>query len=161
MSPINHNSLSKEPGKLSLTRVFDAPRELVWAAWTSPEKLRCWFVPEEKFKLVSVRADARLGGKYRIQILAPDGEYYTSVGVYREMKAPERLVFTWSFEKDGSGDDYGEVEPPEMLVTVEFKARGNQTELTLTHEKFASDQSRDNHAHGWSDLFDKLAAYLK
>ena len=58
------------------------------------------------------------------------------------------LVFTWQFEKDGSGDEYGEVEPPEMLVTVEFKALGKQTELTLTHENLASTESRDRHADG-------------
>jgi uncharacterized protein YndB with AHSA1/START domain len=75
------------------------------------------------------------------------------------VKPPERLVFTWEFEKDGSGDEFGEVEPPEMLVTVELKARGQQTELTLTHEKFASVESRDRHEDGWKRCLDSLGKF--
>jgi uncharacterized protein YndB with AHSA1/START domain len=104
--------------------------------------------------------DARVGGKYRLQVRRADGEFYTTVGTYREVKAPERLVFTWAFEKDGSGDEYGEVEPPEMLVTVEFKARGKQTELTLTHEKFASVESRDRHEQGWTRCLNELGKFV-
>src|SRR5437879_2218006 len=68
----------------------------------------------------------------------------------------ERLVFTWAWEKDGSEPDFGEVEPSEMLVTLEFRARGKQTELVLTQEKFASVESRDRHEQGWTGCFDKL-----
>jgi uncharacterized protein YndB with AHSA1/START domain len=88
-----------------------------------------------------------------------DGEFFTTVGTYREVKAPERLVFTWQFEKDGSGDEFGEVEPPEMLVTLEFRARGKQTELLLTHEKFASVESRDRHEDGWNRCLDSLGKF--
>jgi uncharacterized protein YndB with AHSA1/START domain len=103
--------------------------------------------------------DARVGGKYRLQVRKPDGEYFTSVGVYREVIVPERLVFTWQFEQDGSGTEYGEVEPPEMLVTVDFQARGKQTQLTLTHEKFASVESRDRHQEGWNRCLDSLGKF--
>jgi uncharacterized protein YndB with AHSA1/START domain len=69
-------------------------------------------------------------------------------------------VFTWQFEKDGSGDEFGEVEPPEMLVTLEFKARGKQTELILTHEKFASDESRGRHEEGWTRCLNELGKFV-
>ena len=148
--------------KLQLTRVFDAPRELVFKAWTDANQLKQWFGAAgcDGSSLQSVKVDARVGGKYRLQMRRADGEFFTTVGVYREVKPPERLVFTWQFEKDGSGDEYGEVEPPEMLVTLEFKARGKQTELILTHEKFASVESRDRHEQGWTRCLDSLAKFV-
>jgi len=148
--------------RLQLTRVFDAPRELVFKAWTEANQFQQWFGAAacEGSTLESVKVDARTGGKYRLQVRRPDGEYFTTVGIYREVKPPERLVFTWQFEKDGSGNEFGEVEPPEMLVTVEFKARGKQTELTLTHERFASAESRDRHEEGWTRCLASLGQFV-
>jgi len=148
--------------KLQLTRVFDAPRELVFQAWTDASQFRQWFGAAacEGSSLQSAKLDARPGGRYRFQVRRADGEYFTTVGVYREVKAPERLVFTWQFEKDGSGDEFGEVEEPEMLVTVEFKARGRQTEMTLTHERFASVESRDRHNDGWGRCLAELGKFV-
>ena len=147
--------------KLELSRVFDAPRELVFAAWTDAKQFHQWFGAAacDGGALQSVKVDARVGGKYRLQVRRADGEFYTTVGTYREVKAPERLVFTWAFEKDGSGEEFGEVEPPETLVTLEFKALGKQTELTLTHENFASTESRDRHQDGWNRCLDSLGKF--
>jgi uncharacterized protein YndB with AHSA1/START domain len=154
---INENNI-----KLQLTRVFDAPRELVFNAWTDANQFKQWFGAAacEESSLRSAKLDARTGGKYRLQVQKNDGEFFTTVGVYREVKPPERLVFTWQFEKDGSGDEFGEVEPPEMLVTVEFKARGKQTELILIHERFASAESRDGHEQGWTRCLDSLGKFV-
>jgi uncharacterized protein YndB with AHSA1/START domain len=148
--------------KLELSRVFDAPRELVFKAWTDANQFKQWFGASacDGGSLQSAKVDVRVGGKYRLQVRRADGEFFTTVGTYREVKAPERLVFTWAFEKDGSGDEYGEVEPPEMLVTLEFKARGKQTELILTHEKFASVESRDRHEQGWIRCLDSLGKFV-
>ncbi|HVU07411.1 MAG TPA: SRPBCC domain-containing protein [Verrucomicrobiae bacterium] len=155
-------TIEKENIKLQLTRVFDAPRELVFAAWTDAKQFRQWFGAAacDGASLQSTKVDARVGGKYRLQVRKDDGEFFTSTGTYREVKPPERLVFTWQFEKDGSSDDFEEVEPPEMLVTIEFKARGQQTELTLTHEKFASVESRDRHNDGWNRCLDSLGKFV-
>ncbi len=149
--------------KLQLTRVFDAPRELVFKAWTDAKQFHQWFGAAacDGGALQSVKVDARVGGKYRLQVRRNDGEFYTTVGTYREVKPPERLVFTWAFEKDGSGDEFGEVESPEMLVTVELKARGKQTELVLTHEKFGSVESRDRHEDGWKRCLDSLGYFVE
>ena len=148
--------------KLELSRVFDAPRELVFQAWTDAHQFHQWFGAAACGGAVveTVKLDVRVGGKYRLQIRHADGEYYTTVGTYREVKPPERLVFTWQFEKDGSGDEYGEVEPPEMLVTVELKALGQKTELTLTHENFGSGESRDRHNEGWNRCLDSVANFM-
>lgn len=152
----------RENIKLQLSRVFDAPREMVFKAWTNASQFEQWFGAAAcgGSSLRSVKLDPRVGGKYRIQVQRPDGEYFTTVGVYREVKPSERLVFTWQFEKDGSGDEFGEVEPPEMLVTVEFKARGKQTELLLTHEKFATVESRGRHEEGWTRCLTELGKFV-
>ena len=148
--------------QLQLTRIFDAPREMVFKAWTEAKQFQQWFGAAacDGSSLQSVKLDARTGGRYRLKVRRADGEFWTTVGTYREVKPPERLVFTWQFEKDGSGEDYGEVEPPEMLVTVEFKARGKQTELTLTHERFASVESRDRHQDGWTRCLNELGKFV-
>jgi uncharacterized protein YndB with AHSA1/START domain len=155
-------TIETENIKLQLTRVFDAPRELVFKAWTEANQFKQWFGAAacEGSSLESAIVDARVGGKYRIQVRRADGEYFTTVGTYREVKPPERLVFTWQFEKDGSGDEFGEVEPPEMLVTLEFKARGKQTELTLTHEQFGSVESRNRHEEGWNRCLNELGKFV-
>lgn len=157
MATITENNI-----RLQLTRMFDAPRELVFQAWTDPKHFQHWFGAAacEGSTLQSTKLDARAGGKYRLQVRREDGEFWTTVGVYREVKSPERLVFTWQFEKDGSGDQFGEVEPPEMLVTVELKALGKRTELTLTHERFASVESRDRHEDGWTRCLESLGKFL-
>jgi len=158
---MNAMNMTEQNIKLQLTRVFNAPREMVFKAWTDANQFTQWFGAAacDGAELRSVKLDPRVGGKYRLQVRRPDGEYFTTVGVYREVKPPERLVFTWAFEKDGSGDEYGEVEPPEMLVTVELKAHGKQTELVLTHEKFASVESRDRHQEGWARCLDSLGKF--
>ncbi|HVU27766.1 MAG TPA: SRPBCC domain-containing protein [Verrucomicrobiae bacterium] len=155
-------TIKEDSIKLQLTRVFDAPRELVFKAWTDEKQFHQWFGAAacDGATLQSTKVDARIGGKYRIQVRKDDGEFFTSTGVYREVKPPERLVFTWQFEKDGSSDDYEEVEPPEMLVTIEFKTRGQQTELTLTHEKFVSVESRDRHNDGWTRCLNALGRFI-
>ena len=157
-----NNVVAENNIKLQLTRVFDAPRELVFKAWTDEKQFHQWFGAAACHggSVQSVKLDARIDGRYRLQVRRADGEFFTTVGVYREVKPPERLVFTWQFEKDGSSDDFEEVELPEMLVTIEFKARGQQTELTLTHEKFASVESRDRHNDGWNRCLDSLGKFV-
>ena len=77
------------------------------------------------------------------------------------MQAPTRLVYTWDWEKDGSGAEFGEVEGKPTLVTVEFLKRGEQTELVLTHSRFATVESRDSHAGGWGRLVDSFTKFVE
>jgi uncharacterized protein YndB with AHSA1/START domain len=141
---------------LEIKRLIKAPRERVFEAWTNPEQLKKWFGPGQDYLVPLAKVDLRVGGRYRIQMKNPDGEFHTPVGTYREIKPPERLVFTWAWEKDGSEPDFGEVEPCGMLVTLEFHARGEQTELVLRQEQFASVESRDRHEVGWTGCLDRL-----
>ena len=90
-----------------------------------------------------------------------DGEYYTAAGTYLEVNAPTRLVHTWDWEKDGAGTEFGELEGNETQVTVEFHERGEQTQVVLTHERFASEKSRDGHEHGWTRWLAQAAEFIE
>jgi uncharacterized protein YndB with AHSA1/START domain len=147
--------------KLVITRDFDAPRELVWKAWTEPAQIKEWLELGEGVTIESVRVDLRVGGKFRLQTKMADGEFFTASGTYLEVKRPERLVYTWDWEKDGGGTEFGELEGDDTQVTVEFRASGKQTQLVLTHEKFASVEKRDRHEEGWQSWIGRLAKFVE
>jgi uncharacterized protein YndB with AHSA1/START domain len=142
---------------LIIKRVLNAPPERAFRAWTSVEHIKQWMRPEPGMVVPLASMDLRVGGKYRIQMKKPDGEFFTAVGEFREVKAPERLVYTWDWEKDGSGTEFGEAEGKPSLITVEFLKQGERTEMVLTHSRFATVESRDNHAVGWSRIVDSFA----
>jgi uncharacterized protein YndB with AHSA1/START domain len=161
MMTINNEVQKPDDATLILTRVLNAPPELAFQAWTSAEHIRHWMRPEPGMEVPLASMDLRVGGKFRIQMKKPDGEFFTAVGEFREVKPPERLVYTWDWEKDGSGAEFGEVEGKPSLVTVEFLKRGRQTELVLMHTRFATVESRDNHARGWGKITDSFAAFVE
>src|SRR5688500_6087761 len=90
---------------LVVTRVFDAPREMVWKAWTDAEQMKRWWGPKG-FTAPTCTMDLRVGGKYLHCMRSPEGQDFWSTGVYREVTAPERLVMTDSF-----ADEKGNVVP--------------------------------------------------
>jgi uncharacterized protein YndB with AHSA1/START domain len=147
--------------KLVVTREFDAPRDLVWQAWTDAAQVSQWLSLDEDVIIESVTMDLRVGGRFRIQTKDQAGEYFTAAGSYIEVKAPERLVYTWDWEKDGSGAEFGELEGRETQLTVEFRESRDRTELVLTHEKFATVESRDRHIRGWGRWLDRMAKFLE
>lgn len=155
------NHLENPKCKLVVTREFDAPRDLVWKAWTTPGHIKEWLGAGDDMTVESVKMDLRTGGKFRIQQKKSDGEYYTAAGTYLEVTPPERLVHTWDWEKDGSGPDFDELEGSESQVTVELHKRGERTELVLTHGKFASEASRDGHVKGWTEWLARLATSIE
>ncbi|MGE0736820.1 MAG: SRPBCC domain-containing protein [Alphaproteobacteria bacterium] len=139
--------------ELVITRVFDAPRHLVWKVWTDPAHAEHWMGPRG-FAAPHIEQDARVGGSWRL-CLRPDGggEYLWQGGVFREIKAPERIVFTFAW--DGPGGRRGH----ESLVTVTLEEQGNKTKLTFRQAFFESVEQRDGHRVGWSSSFDRLADY--
>jgi uncharacterized protein YndB with AHSA1/START domain len=156
------NELTKpDNATLILRRVLNAPQELAYQVWTSPEHISQWMSPEPGMKVPFATFDLRVGGKYRIQMQMPDGEYFTAAGTFQEVKAPEKLVYTWDWEKDGSGEEFGETEGKETLVTVEFLKRGERTEMIFTHTRFATEETRDNHSRGWGRIIDGFAGFLE
>ena len=141
---------------LVVTRIFDAPREDVFAAWVDPEQMSRWMGPRHIASEVD-RMDVRPGGAYRIKMRDINtGETYAVGGIYREIVFPERLVFTWAWEEDAIQHKRGEV----TEVAVALRALGDKTELTLRHTAFPRRAMRDNHAMGWNAGFDRLAELL-
>lgn len=141
---------------LSLQRVFDAPRALLWKAWTTPETVVLWLGPVE-WPAVSVSQDLRVGGAWRACLRSPEtGQDLWQGGVYREIVPPERLVFT--FKWDESHEDGP---PVDTLVTVEFtELADGRTRMDFTHEGLKSEQSLTGHRHGWTSTFERLEAFL-
>jgi len=158
---MNSEVQKPDDATLILRRLLNAPQELVFQAWTSAEHITQWMRPDPGMVCPLAIMDLRVGGKFRIQMKMPDGEFFTAVGVFQEVKAPERLVYTWDWEKDGSGEEFGEVEGKPSLLTVEFLQRGERTELVLTHSRFATVESRDNHAQGWGRITESFARFVE
>jgi uncharacterized protein YndB with AHSA1/START domain len=139
--------------EIVLTRVFDAPRRLVWDAFTKPELLQRWFGPRG-WSLVVCEVDLRVGGGFRFVLRGPDGTEMGMRGVYREIMPPERSVHMESF------DDY----PGESQVTAVFAEHGGKTTLTATI-LYPSKEVRDlviqsGMEHGAAESYDKLAELL-
>jgi len=156
---------SPMPEDLVITRIFDAPPEAVWKAWTDPERLVRWWGPQG-FTAPACKVDLRVGGKYHFCMRSPEGKDYWSTGVYREIVPMRRIVCTDSFaDEKGSvvpASHYGmEGEwPLELMVTITFKGNGRKTIMTLHHTGVPSETLGDCEA-GWSGSFDKLAESLK
>src|SRR4051812_9822537 len=85
----------------TIVRVFDAPRQLVFQNWLEPDLVSVWFAPE-RYTVTSCEMDARAGGKWRVEYLSAEGEAYAEYGEFREIRAPERLVFSLT-QTDGRG----------------------------------------------------------
>jgi uncharacterized protein YndB with AHSA1/START domain len=137
-----------------MTRTFDAPRELVFAAFTTREHLERWQGAPMGMTVTVEQSDIRPGGKYRICMHGADGAEHWLEGVYREVVKPERLVYThtWLDAQKQPGK--------ETLVTITFADRGGKTELTLRQTGLVSPASREGHEKGWGSTFDRLAGYL-
>lgn len=139
--------------ELVITRVFDAPRDVAFKAWTEPERLVRWWGPQG-FTTPSCEMDVRPGGAFRLCMRAPDGADHWLRGVYREIVEPERLVLTWAWE-DAEGKP-----GHETVLTVSFAEHGRKTKLTLHQAIFESVTARNAHQEGWTSGLDRLAEYL-
>jgi uncharacterized protein YndB with AHSA1/START domain len=143
--------------ELTITRIFDAPRALVFRAWTDAKHLAQWWGPKG-FTNPVCEIDARVGGKLRIHMRAPDGTIYPMEGEIREFVAPQRLVFT-NIALDAAGNHV-----LEGRTTVIFAEEGGKTKLTLqTHAKAVVDYAAaylQGMEAGWTQSIDKLAALV-
>ncbi len=156
---------TKTAPDMTITRIFDAPRELVWKAWSDPEQLKRWWGPEH-FTAPTCKVDFRVGGIYHFCMRSPEGQDFWSTGQYQEITPIERLVFTDSFADAfgnvvaptyyGMGDDF----PSELVVTVMFEALADKTRMTMHHAGIPTGENQEAAQLGWNQSFDKLAASL-
>jgi uncharacterized protein YndB with AHSA1/START domain len=154
-----------------ISREFDAPRERVWQAWTEVERLKQWFSPKG-FTVIAAKMDFRPGGSYHYGMRTPTGQEMWGKWVFREIKAPERLVLVNSFSDAAGGmtrHPMAPTWPREMLSTSTFSERNGKTTITLewlpinaTPEEIATfEAGRDGMKMGWTGTMDQLTEYLK
>jgi len=151
-------------------RTFDAPRELVWKAFTEPERMKEWWGPKG-FKVIHSKMDLRPGGVYHYGMQSPEGHEMWGKFVYREIVPPERLVLVSSFsDRDGNITRHpmAPTWPREMLSVFTFEENNGKTTLTIRWSPLnATDEERKTFSdgkpgmqQGWSGTFDQLAEYL-
>ncbi len=149
---------------LVIGRIFDAPREMVWKAWTEPALIMRWFGPKS-FTAPFCKSDFRVGGSYLYCMRSPDGKDYWSTGVFREIVPMERIVATDSF-----ADEKGNVVPAshygltakyplELLLTVTFEEQDGKTRLALRHAGHPPEDI-ENARQGWNESLNKFAVLL-
>jgi uncharacterized protein YndB with AHSA1/START domain len=152
------------------SRVFDAPRAKVWQAWTEPARLKQWWGPKG-FKVHTCKLDLRPGGTFLYGMTAPDGSDMWGKFVYREVSAPEKLVFIVSFSDPQGGVTRHPMSPnwPRyVLSTVEFAEEAGKTRVTVRWtphdateaERKVFEDSREGMKQGWGGTLDQLEAYL-
>jgi uncharacterized protein YndB with AHSA1/START domain len=138
---------------LTITRLLDAPRDLVFKAWTDSAQGNDWSAPRG-FTVTAFEADLRPGGAWRLGMRTPEGKDLWVGGIYREIVPSERIVATHAWQNpDGRPGNA-------TLMTVALAARGDRTEMTFQQTGFESDEDRDGHREGWSECFDRLEEYL-
>jgi uncharacterized protein YndB with AHSA1/START domain len=157
---------------LVITRIFDAPRELVWKMWTEPEMMKKWWGPKD-FTAPSINIDFNVSGKILACMRganapgAPIRDFW-STGTYKEIIPMEKIVVTDSFADEqgnivnasyyGMSGDF----PMELLITLTFEeVDGGKTRMTLKHEGMPTGEMGDGAKVGWNQSFDKLEAALK
>ncbi len=139
--------------ELVVTRIIDAPRGLVFKAWTQPEHIARWWGPQG-YTTIHCDMDIRVGGAYRFGMRSPEGKEHWKRGVFRDIVEPERVVFSFAWE-----DTRGEP-GHELLTTVTFEAVGEKTRLTLRQGVFETREGRDGHVSGWTSCFERFAEYV-
>lgn len=167
------DSMSAEPSDpiLIIERTFDAPRELVFEAFTDPRHLIKWWGPKG-CTILACETDRKAGGAWSISMRTPkilpqfanrypvnatsDGQWIVEKqrGVYQEVTKPERLIFTYAFQDDAGLPRH------QMVVTLTFADQNDRTRLTLHQAVFESVTARDDHERGWTEALDNLVEYL-
>ncbi len=149
-SPATRDEERERPS-LTLRRHLRVAPEKVWRAWVDPQALKHWFGPAKITSVPVAEIDLRVGGRFRVVMLAADGERHEVGGVYREIVPDRKLVFSWAWHSTPER---------ESRVTVLIEPAVDGCELVLRHEQFTDEAAREGHAHGWTGSLVKLEALL-
>ena len=159
-------STVSERGRMVVTRVFDAPRELVWKAWTDPQYIMQWWGPRG-FTAPVCRMDFRVGGKLLCCMRSPDGQEFWNAVEYHEIVPPERIVSLMYFA-DAQGN---KIDPAELGIDHEalegaydvtlFEDLGNgRTKLTFIGNEPLESAKNSGQLEGWNQILEKMAAVI-
>ncbi len=147
----------REMREVVITRVLDAPRELVFKAWTDPKMVQQWWGPTG-FTNPVCEVDGRLGGHIRIHMRAPTGETHPMKGVFTEFAPPEKIVFT-NIALGPNGEPI-----LDGMTTVTFEAQGDKTKVTMSSRATAVVPEAVKHLQGmemgWSLTLDRLTNFV-
>ncbi len=136
---------------LVVRRRIRASAARLFAAWTHPDQLQCWWGPRA-VTCIGADIDLRVGGRYRIAHRMSDGAIVTIGGAFLRIEPPHQLVYTWQREPEsGAGE----------TVTVRFEPHDGATEVVIVHERIADRQTRDSHEAGWDGCLDGLVAFVR
>ncbi|MGV3606721.1 MAG: SRPBCC domain-containing protein [Planctomycetaceae bacterium] len=146
--------------EIVITRLFDAPRALVFKAWTDPKHLAIWWGPAG-YSSKDCQVDLKVGGKFSLLLHGTKGDVHPCCGMFREIVEPERIVYEGTLQ-EGAGCGAGL--PPRSVVTVTFEDQQGKTLLTI-HTRLASILDRDaalesGFGPGWESCLERLADYL-
>jgi uncharacterized protein YndB with AHSA1/START domain len=131
---------------LTLVRRIKAPPARVFEAWTRPEMLAQWFGPHHT-RVEHAEIDARIGGAFRIRLIEENGDRHEVGGRYMALEPGREIVFTWA---------WASTPERESRVTVRFRAVQDDTEITLTHDRFADADTATRHRRGWTESMQRL-----
>ncbi len=132
---------------LTITRIFDAPRDIVFDVWTDPEKVKKWSGCPDGATL-TIMMDFRVGGDCRSIVEINGDSVLTSIATYTEIDIPKRLAYRLNWEP---------LQVPETLITVDFTDLGDKTEVCLVQSGLAGDDMKNAVQEGWGSAFEKLA----
>lgn len=133
---------------LTMNRSFNVSKKDVYDAWTNTEALKSWFAPTKEMTTIVHKLELRVGGNYRIEMLEPSGISHKIHGEYVALNPHDQIVFTWEWESDE--------QQVNSLVTIDLNEKNGSTNMTLTHEKLASQESLDLHSEGWTGCLAQL-----
>ena len=156
-----------EKERMVITRVFDAPRALVWEAWTNPKYVKQWWGPKG-FTAPSCQIDFRVGGKFLCCMRSPEGQEGWNGGEYREIVLHEKIVYSLYFA-DSKGN---KIDPAEYGIEHEgiddandvviFEDYGSgQTKVTLIGNETLEHAKSSGQLEGWIEILDKVAAVVE
>lgn len=149
--PTHAAHATEEPAQVRIERHYPVAPEKVWRAWTDPQVMSQWFGAGMNGPGATVEIDLQVGGSFRIAFPGPNGESHEARGVYQEVMAPERLVFSWFWKST-----------PERVsrISIDLKRVAAGCDLSFVHDRFFDDQARINHERGWQPFFEKLGEFL-
>jgi uncharacterized protein YndB with AHSA1/START domain len=136
---------------LRMVRMYEAPAQAVFDAWTSEEVMRRWFHAEHDWETTEARVDLRVGGAVRVVMRDPDEDVeYGGGGRYTEIDPPHRLAFTWLWDDN----------PARQLIELDFEEAGGVTTVRFTHSGLWDEAAVRSHEHGWTNAFANLERTL-
>jgi len=137
-----------------MERIFPAPAEAVFDAWTSEEVMRRWWHAEHDWETTEAEVDLRVGGEVRVVMRNPhNGMEYGGGGRYTEIDRPNRLAFTWLWDDDATRT--------RMLIEIDFEQTDGSTTVRFTHSGLWNEDAVRSHENGWSKCFDNLERTLE